>query len=274
MINLNGTNTADTIQILNRAFLYGDAVFETMKVISGKILFWEDHYFRLMASMRILRMKIPMEFTMEFLEQEVLNLINSKNIPLARVRMTVFRNSGGYYLPNTRTISYVIEASEQNSTSYIFSKEAYEVELFKDFYISKHLLSTLKTTNKLIQITASIFANDNGFQSCLLMNDDKNIVEAISGNLFMVAEDKIITPPLTDGCLNGIMRKQVLEILKKNEVFSWEERSISPFELQKADELFITNVMVGVLPITKYRKKTYQNEISEKLSQLLNQLIQ
>ena len=273
MLNLNGSLVDhNTTQILNRGFSYGDAVFETIKMNQGKILFWEDHYFRLMASMRILRMKIPMVFTMEFLEQQILSLVKAQNLENARIRMTVFRNDGGFYLPKTQTVSYIIEANPLEKTTYQFSNE-YEVELFKDFHIGKHLLSTLKTTNKLIQITASIFAEENGYQSCLLMNDDKNIVESISGNLFMVSNNTIVTPPISEGCLNGIMRKQIINLLKKDTTFQWEERPISPFELQKADELFITNVIIGIQPITKYRKKNYSFEVAEYFTSKLNEII-
>src|SRR5690606_3021927 len=78
MVNLNGNITEnETISIHNRGLNYGDAVFETLRFSGGKIYFWEDHYFRLMASMRILRMEIPMNFTMEFLEEQILKTINS-----------------------------------------------------------------------------------------------------------------------------------------------------------------------------------------------------
>ncbi|MFY8186970.1 MAG: aminotransferase class IV [Flavobacterium sp.] len=273
MLNFNGTLVDhEATPMLNRGFSYGDAVFETIKMNHGKMLFWEDHYFRLMASMRILRMKIPMDFTMEFIEQQILSLVKAQNLENARIRMTVYRNQGGFYLPKTNEISYIIEAHAL-PTIIFAAADVYEVELFKDFHIGKHLLSTLKTTNKLIQITASIFAEENGYQSCLLMNDDKNIVEAISGNLFMVTHNTIVTPPLSEGCLNGIMRKQIIALLKKNVTFQWEERAISPFELQKADELFITNVIVGIQPITKYRKKNYATSVSKQLTVMLNELI-
>lgn len=274
MINFNGIlqNPNDT-KLLNRAFSYGDAVFETIKLVNKhKLLFWEDHYFRLMASMRILRMKIPMNFTMEFLEQEILGLIKENNLDSARIRITVFRNDGGYYLPKTQAVSYVIETTPIETIHYDFLAD-YEVELFKDFYISKHLLSTLKTTNKLVQITASIFAEENGYMSCLMMNEDKNIVEAISGNLFMVLNNTVVTPPLSEGCLNGIMRKQIIALLKKEVAFTFEERPISPFELQKAEELFISNVIKGIQPITKYRKKVYETKVSKLLISNLNKLI-
>jgi branched-chain amino acid aminotransferase len=274
MVNYNGIISNDFQDLANnRSFLFGDGVFETLKVVNGKILFWEDHYFRFMASLRIIRMRIPMEFTMEFLEQKVLDLMHQKAMSNARVRITVFRNAGGKYMPDTSTVSYLIDAEELATENYQLIKTPYEVELYKDFYVSKQLLSTLKTTNKIIYITASIFANENGFQNCLLINEDKNIVEATQGNIFMVLGNTLITPPLTEGCLNGIMRLQILRILKKQTKFQWEERPISPFELQKADELFITNVVKGIQTITKYRKKEFNHTVAAEILTMLNQSI-
>lgn len=273
MINFNGvlTDKSDFITPSNRALLYGDAVFETFKVVDNKILFLEDHYFRLMSSMRILRMKIPMNFTLEYLEEQIISLALKLNIAKnARVRMTVFRKDGGLYAPETNEISFIITAKENSSRGYLLKKENYEVELFKDFHVSKHLISSLKTTNKIIQVVASVFAKENGFDDCILINDEKNVVETISGNIFMVLDNQIITPPVSDGCLNGIMRKQVINELKSSTDFDVIENSISPFDLQKADELFLTNVITGIQPITKYRKKSYTTEVSEMLLRKIN----
>ncbi len=255
----------------NRGFLYGDAVFETLKIVNNKVLFLEDHYFRLMASMRILRMEIPMNFTMDFFENEILNIAQSENIAnSARVRITVYRKEGGFYLPESNNVDYTISASEIEKTIYEIEKEDYEVDLFKDFYISKQLISTIKSTNKLINITGSIYANENGFDNCLLLNEEKNVVEALNGNLFMLKDGVLSTPPLSDGCLNGIMRKQILDLAKNIQEVDVVESSISPFDLQKADELFITNVIKGIQPITKYRKKSYEINISKILISKLN----
>lgn len=272
MVNLNGTILAEkSILTQNRAFLYGDAVFETVKIVDGRVLFIEDHYFRLMASMRIVRMQIPMNFTLEFLEKELLHLAELKVCSNScRGRITVFRNDGGFYLPKTRTVSYLIHVEPKSVKEYIFSKDTYEIELFKDFYVSKHLLSTIKSTNKLIQTVGSIFADENGYQNCLLLNEDKNIVEALNGNLFMLTGNRLVTPSLSEGCLNGIMRKQILAIAQKFEGIELIEEPISPFSLQKAEELFITNVIAGIQPITKYRKKEFDTSLSLKLVELIN----
>ena len=275
MINFNGSIVEeDSILTQNRAFLYGDGVFETLKIVNNKILFLEDHYFRLMASMRVVRMEIPMNFTMEYFEEQILSLLQQKNISAsARVRITVFRNNGGLYLPKTNDVSYLIHATPLESTAYALNTGKYEVDLYKDFYVTKQLLSSIKTTNKMINVTGSIFAHENGLANCILLNDTKNVVEALQGNLFMVVGKKMITPPVSEGCLNGVMRKQILTLAKKTEGIEVVEEIISPFDLQKADELFLTNVIMGIQPITKYRKKEFTSNLAHLLVQKLNESI-
>lgn len=275
MINLNGDSIVqENVLTQNRAFLYGDAVFETVKIVKGEILFLEDHYFRLMASMRILRMEIPMDFTMEFFEDQVLSTASNNGFEQsARARITVYRNDGGYYLPTTNTISYLIHTSPIENQFFVFENKECEVDLYKDFYISKQLISSLKTTNKVIHVTASIYADENGYNNCIMLNDSKNVVEVLQGNLFMLQGNKLITPPISEGCINGIMRKQVLALAKKIEGLEVVEDVISPFDLQKADELFYTNVIKGIQSITKYRKKEYTNEIAKELVEQLNAFI-
>ena len=274
MINFNGNIVAqnDNLLIQNRAFLYGDGVFETFKVVDNKVLFIEDHYFRLMSSMRVVRMEIPMNFTMEYLEEQILSLLNYNSISdSARVRITVYRNDGGYYLPQNNTVSFLIHAIALENKSYEVNENQYEVDLYKDFYVTKQLLSSIKTTNKIINVTGSIFANENGLDNCILLNDSKNVVEALQGNLFMLLGNKLITPPVSEGCLNGVMRKQILALAKKLNDIEVIEEPISPFDLQKADELFLTNVIKGIQPITKYRKKEFTTKLSSILTQKLNE---
>jgi branched-chain amino acid aminotransferase len=274
MINFNGTLLETNTNLLeqNRAFLYGDGVFETLKVVDGTILFFEDHYFRLMAAMRIVRMEIPMSFTLEFLEEQVLALAKNNHCEnSARVRITVYRNDGGFYLPTNNTVSFLIQTSELMQSAYTIDENGYEVDLYKDFYVTKQLLSTLKTTNKMIHITGSIYANENDLNNCILLNDSKNVVEALQGNLFMRMGNTLITPPLSEGCLNGIMRKQILSLAKKETDLEVVEQVISPFDLQKADELFVTNVIKGIQPITKYRKKEFTIETAKQLNEILKQ---
>ena len=273
MINFNGAIVSEEANVLvqNRGFLYGDAVFETVKVVNEKILFLEDHYFRLMSSMRVVRMEIPMNFTMEYFEEQILSLVKNNGLATSsRARITVCRNDGGYYLPQNNTVSFLIKATPLENKEYVFNEQEYEVDLYKDFYVTKQLLSSIKTTNRLINVTGSIYAHENGLNNCILLNDSKNVVEALQGNIFMLNGNKLITPPVSEGCLNGVMRKQVLELAKKIEGIEVCEEIISPFDLQKANELFITNVIQGIQPITKYRKKEFSVEISKSIVVALN----
>ena len=274
MINFNGILQDSDTNLLdqNRGFLYGDGVFETLKIVGGKILFFEDHYFRLMAAMRIVRMEIPMNFTLEYLEEQVLSLVEKNKIEQsARARITVYRNNGGFYLPTNNTVSFLIQTSAIENPVYSISEKEYEVDLYKDFYIPKQLLSTLKTTNKMIHVTGSIYAKENDLDNCILLNDSKNVVEALQGNLFMRMGNTLITPPISEGCLNGIMRKQILSFAKKETNLEVVEQVISPFDLQKADELFVTNVIRGIQPITKYRKKEFEKDTAKVLNTILKQ---
>ena len=274
MINFNGTLVEnDThISIKNRGFNYGDAVFETIKVSHSKILFLEDHYFRLMASIRIMRMEIPMAFTMEFLQAEILKTLEANQLlkTSARVKIIVNRGEGGFYAPNSSLVDYIISSEENPNKFYSISNDSYIVDLFKDFYVAPGLLSTLKTNNKAINVIASVYAKENDYNNCLLLNTNKSVVEATNGNLFLVKGTKIKTPPIEDGCLKGIMRKQLIELIKLMPEYTLEEASISPFELQKADELFITNVIQGIQPISKYRKKQFKTNVAQELLKKIN----
>jgi branched-chain amino acid aminotransferase len=273
MINSNGAlSESNQISINNRGYRYGDALFETIKVISSKILFWEDHYFRLMSSMRILRMEIPMTFTMEYLERQILDTIvaNDMEEKGCRVRLLVHREAGGLYKPESNKIEFLITAEPLEHDHYLFFDKAYEVDLFKDFYVSADLLSTLKTNNRVLNVVGSIYASENDLDNCLILNNSKNVVEALNGNVFLFKENILKTPPITDGCLKGVMRKQILDIVEAIPELNLVEESISPFELQKADEIFITNVIQGIQPVTKYRKKTFNVDYSRSLVSKLN----
>tara|TARA_B110000902_G_scaffold102853_1_gene121584 strand:+ start:1362 stop:2195 length:834 start_codon:yes stop_codon:yes gene_type:complete len=266
MINFNGELQAPEnlkLSSENRAFKYGDAIFETIKVMHKKVIFWEDHYFRLMASMRMLRMKIPLTFTLEFLEQEILKTVSVHDTADSfRIRLNVFRKDGGLYTPKTNNIDFIIEV---NVNSYQ-TKETYSLDVYKDFYNYSGLLSTIKTNNRMLNTLASIFADENDLDNCILLNEKKGVVEVTNGNIFVVKGNVIKTPALSEGCIKGIARNKVIEIVSKNKEFTLEEVSISPFEIQKADEVFITNAIIGVQPVTSYKKKTFTTGIGKKIA--------
>jgi len=276
MVNSNG-NIIKTEQaklsITNRGFNYGDAVFETIKVVQEKVLFLEDHYFRLMATMRILRLEIPMYFTLDFFKSEILQLIKINNLTKNAVRVKFFvnRKEGGLFMPKSNEIEYLIVTKELFSGDfYTLLDQEYRVDLFKDYYLSSSLISTLKTNNRIVNVVGSIYAAENNFDNCFILNSNKHIVEALNANVFLIRGNCIITPPLKDGCIKGVMRKQIIEIIKKTPEYTIEEKSISPFELIQADELFLTNVISGIVTITQYRRKKFSNQIAKELLKSLN----
>ncbi|WP_336128655.1 aminotransferase class IV [Mesoflavibacter sp. CH_XMU1422-2] len=274
MINFNG-NLQDNNTVItnnNRAYAYGDGLFETIKAVHGKLLFFEDHYFRLMASMRIMRMEIPMSFTLEFLQDEILKTIKANQLDTAtcRVKLQVHRVEGGLYEPESNDVEFIVSVKALDQDFYLLNESDYEVDLFKDFYVSPSLISTLKSNNKALNVVGSIYAKENKLANCLLINTNKSVVEALNGNVFLVKGNTIKTPPLSDGCLKGIIRKQLIEIINLMEEYTLEEASISPFEIQKADEMFITNVITGIQPVSKYRKKQFATNVAKALLQKLN----
>ena len=265
MVNYNGRLLlADEVKITpsNRAFNYGDGVFETVKIRNGRLVFWEEHYFRLMASMRMIRMKIPIEFTLEFLENEILKTIASLDIQTnLRARLSVFRKDGGLYMPTSNDVDFLVVVTPMSHVI----KEKYHVDLYKDFFIHSGYLSTIKSTNKLIYTLASIYAQEHALDNCILLNERKGVVEATNANIFLVKDSLVKTPSLSEGCLNGIIRAKVIDMLSKNDSYTIEESIITPFEIQKADEIFITNCLMGIQPVTKYRKKEFKTGLARKL---------
>jgi branched-chain amino acid aminotransferase len=274
MFNFNGKLLNEEDKILNaknRGLQWGDAVYEELRVVSGEVIFLEEHYLRLMSSMRILRMEIPMNFTMEFMEEEILKTVSKEDLKITkRVKFTVFRNDENDDALANNSISYFITTYILPNSFYMLEDNEYEVELFKDYYKNASMLSNLDTTNKILNVVGRIYAQENDYQDCLVLNEQKQVVESLQGNIFLIQKNVIKTPPLTDGCLNGVLRRKLIEIISKLEDYELQELSISPFELQKADELFTINVIDGITSITKYRKKLYSNTVAKNLIGKLN----
>ena len=272
MINYQG-NIIDTNDLpvgdVKRATMYGDAVFETIRMRDNKLLFVEDHYFRLMASMRILRMPIPMEFTPEFFVDEANKLAEEVAVTDGRLRLQVVRKSEGKYTPQTNNeCVWWMELEELDTQDYEWRPNGLKVDLFKDHYVQPGLLSTLKSSNSLLYVLAGIFAQENGLDAMLLVNDKKMLVEANAANVFVLKDNVLKTAPLEDGPLRGVFRKNLIGWAKEIGL-EIKEESINPFELQKADEIWLTNTITGVQWVEQYRKRTYKGDKAKELVELL-----
>ena len=272
MINYNGAiiekSDLPSAEIA-RATMYGDAVFETLKMQEGKLFFIEDHYFRLMAGMRILRMPIPMDFTPEFFIEQAERLAEEVAIENGRLRIQVVRVADGKYTPSEdQSTVWWMELEELESIEYIHSEKGLTVDLFKDHYIQPGLLSTIKSSNSLPYVLGGVYARENNLDAVLMVNDNKMLVEANASNVFVLKGDVLRTAPLEDGALRGVFRKNLLNWGKEIGL-QVKEESINPFDLQKADEIWLTNTISGVQWVEKYRKNTYKGDKAKELVALL-----
>ena len=263
MTNYNGNiKDLSSDDFNNRGFLYGDSVFETIKIIDNKIIFWEEHYLRLMSSMRILRIEIPNNYTPEFFEKEIIktNLKTDSSFS-GRVRLTIYRGGSGLYLPNNNFPIFVINSNKTNEKLFKIDRDVYKVDLFKDYQIQSNLISNLKTNNRVINVIGSIYAQENELDNCVLLNDNKLVTEFLNGNIFIVNDNVIKTPTISTGCLNGVMRKKIIELIKKVPAYKIQEKDFSPYELISSDEIWVTNSISGIIPVTEYRRKSFSNNI-------------
>lgn len=274
-VNHNGTFVAAEQPLFsakNRAFCYGDAIFETVRFAFHKPQLLKEHLQRLSQGMSLFKMLPDALFSETFFETAITDLAQKNGIASdGRVRITIYRNEGGLYTPENNNVSYLIEASALEEKGYTLNPKGYTVDIYTDLKKSTGPLSSLKTANSAVYIMAGIYKNANSLDECILTNDKGNITEAISSNLFAVKNGVLYTSPVTDGCVNGVMRKKVIEIAQANRIAVYE-MSITQSVLLGADELFLTNAVNGLRWIVAYKQKRYFNDTSKKLTEKLNEL--
>jgi branched-subunit amino acid aminotransferase/4-amino-4-deoxychorismate lyase len=269
MINHNGSLFDDNERLLtsqNRAFRYGDGLFESIRVFKGKTPFYNYHFERLLRGMKALRMNIPTYFNPHYIKNELSKVI--ENQPNSRVRLAVYREDGGLYTPSTHNIDFLIESTPLLESKYLLNDLGLTIGVFKDYKLRLTPVSAFKTSNSLPYVMAGIFAKENSFEDVLMLNTEGFVAEGISSNIFIVKENKLITPSLSSGCVGGIMRQIVFETAQEQGI-SCEESNISVQDVETADEVFYTNAMQGIRWVENFEAKTYHNEMAQKLYELL-----
>jgi branched-subunit amino acid aminotransferase/4-amino-4-deoxychorismate lyase len=257
----------------NRAFHYGDALFETIHANGTKPQFLELHIKRLTRGMSILKMNIPENFRPEYFRRLITSILNkNRQLQGARIRITVFRNSVGLYAPSSNKISFLIESFPLEHDIYVLNTKGIAVDIFEDIQKPANILSNLKTTNSLIFVLAGIFKNEKNLDDCLILNENQRIIESISSNIFIVRNSKILTPGLNEGCLAGTMRHTIIDISRNLGYSVNDNCSLTVQDLLAADELFLTNAIAGIKWVLAFRQKRYYNDTSKILIQNLNEL--
>lgn len=254
----------------NRAFRYGDAVFETIRYHKGIPLFFDEHYKRLKHGMNILKMEVASLPPVEILVKQISLLIIKNSIfKDARIRLTVFRNGAGLYTPERNDVSYLIETFPVEGELYTYNKKGLLVGVFDEYHKSAQPLSGFKNANSLIYILGSIYKKENDLDDCLIVNEKGKIIEALSSNLFWIKDDVVYTPSLASGCVDGIMRKQIIKTVTNSGMLLKETSGTTEQELSDADEVFLTNAIQGVNRVVGIGDKRYYSFKTKKIFSLL-----
>ncbi len=249
----------------NRSLRFGDGVFETMYWDGQKIVNLDFHFDRLFKGLTILQFDLSDGFTKEFLSVEIKKLCesNSSSVP-ARVRLNIFREDGPVLLPVSNKPVFIIESAaypEENLTPL-------RLTIYKGESKSTGVLSNLKTNNYLLNTLAIQFAKDNGFDDAIILNSRGNICEASSSNLFMVQKGVLFTPALSQGCVAGTKRRELLEILPTLG-FQVEETIITKDMIFEMEEIFLTNAIRPIRPVICIENTYYSRELTGMLVRLL-----
>ena len=251
------------------AFIQHNVLTETIAIKRNKILFWEEHYLRLMASMRILRMQIPLSFTLEHLSEKIIALTSSfsKQDFDGRVQLNVVKMAQPSIEQAVPPTAYSITAfpTVEGEETLMLRNTSQPIDLYKDHYLSTGLYTTLESAAQQWRDMAWTYVHENDYCDGIVLNTEKHLVESLRGALFLIKANKISTPALDQGCRKSVYRKQLLTVLSKAEEFEITEEAISPFSIQKADELFVLDDAKGIYSIAQYRKKKFQALQTEKI---------
>ncbi|MFM8433029.1 MAG: aminotransferase class IV [Bacteroidota bacterium] len=271
-VNFNGNILPSDQPIFtsaNRAFRYGDAVFETIRLMYGEILFLDKHLNRLHRSMELLGMEKNPDLNFHHLYLSIRHLDQVNKLGgHARIRVEIFRNDGGLYTPVSNSVSYLIEAAPIHQPEYSLNDSGLRVELYTDIKKPVSRLSNLKSSNALYYVMAGLQKKKLNLDDCLVLNTDGRIAEAISSNVFAVKDGTLITPSLDEACVAGVMREVLIEHCIETGIPVKEGR-LTVEQLLEMDELFLTDVIHGIRWVSAFRTKRYFNK---KARQLLSEV--
>ncbi|PWS26012.1 4-amino-4-deoxychorismate lyase [Pedobacter yonginense] len=254
----------------NRGFKFGDGLFESMRMINNKLQFADLHADRLVAGMKALKIEGHALMDDYFLRQKTADLgKRNKWNGNVRFRLSVYRDGAGVYTPEINRAGYVLQGTALKSSNYDLNTKGLIIDVFDEMTKSVNKISNFKTSNSLLYVMAGLFKSTNRLDEAIILNQNGFLCESISANVFVVYDEKIYTPALTEGCVGGVMRSAVMEIAKMNDL-SVIEAQINPEILKEADEVFITNATQGIQWVMGYGRKRYFNEISKFLTEKLN----
>jgi len=275
-VNYNGKlvdASAPLLSVSNRGFRFGDSVFETIRIMNGQILFLNDHIARLIKGITALKMELSADYTLDFFQSKINELVAANKITAGgRIRLTVFRNGDEFYTPHDNSTSYMIEAYIIEDNEYLINAKGYNIDIFNEIKKQQNSLSPIKSGNSLLYVLAGAHKMKNQLDDCIIMNTKGDVIESISSNIFAVKNGVLYTPPVIEGCVDGVLRKKIIEVAFKNRIAVYEI-NLAQSVLLSADELFLTNVVSGLRWVGAYKNKRYFNNTSKLLTDKLNEYI-
>jgi branched-subunit amino acid aminotransferase/4-amino-4-deoxychorismate lyase len=250
----------------NRGFRYGDGLFESMRMCNGKLRFAEQHADRLKAGMKALKIEGGNLLDEYFLRQKTAELCKKNKFrENVRFRLSIYRAGDGLYTPANNKSGYVLEASALTENNYELNKKGLIVDVYDELTKQINKLANYKTSNSLLYVMAGLYKKQHRLDEAFILNQNGFLCESISSNVFVVYNQQIYTPALSEGCIAGVMRGVVMNIAKMNNI-SMVEAQINPEVLKEADEVFVTNAVGGIRWVMGYGRKRYFNEVAKELS--------
>lgn len=267
-LNFNGNLIDESTPVVradNRAFRYGDGLFETMKVVLGNIRLKDLHFERLFNGMNALQIRVHGLISDDTLEEQILKTIKKNNLAgPVRVRLTMYRGDGGLYEFNGNDAGYVIQVWPLPSSKLTLNENGLVIGLFEGGRKAKDALANIKSNNYLVYAMGAIYAKQHKFNDSLILNSDNRVCDSTIANVFWVKDGIIHTPPLSEGCVAGVMRRHLLEQLPEHG-HTITEKEATMDDLLGADELFLTNAINGLRWVKEFRGKKYVNVLSSNI---------
>lgn len=260
------------LQLNNRAFHYGDGLFETMRMIKGNLQFPGLHAKRLQTGMKVLKLDSYSEMDVDFLKDKARELSTRNKSKNSFLRLTVFRDAEGLYTPNSNKMAYTLEWESLQEQQYLLNPRGLIINLYEDLPKPIDMLAALETCNSLQYVLAGVYKQRNRLDDAFILNQNGFLCEAISGNIFIKYNGTLYTPALSEGCIKGVMRQVVINLALKNSI-PVTEAQINPQILNEAEEVFITNATQGIQWVLGFGRKRYFYETSKFLSQKLNEQV-
>jgi len=249
----------------SRSFRYGDGFFETMKMINGKIPLADLHFERLFSSLELLKFEKPDYFTPGYLLEQIDEIAKkNQHTKLAKIRLMIFRGDGGLFDPENLTPNFLIETSELDPESNKLNKKGLVVDVYKDARKSCDSFSVVKSNNYLPQVMGALWAKENKLNDAVLINNSNRIAESTIANIFIVDNGIVKTPSLSEGCVGGVMRKHLLQVIRE-EGIAVQETKIKVDDLLNASEVFLTNAVSNIRWVKKVGESSYESQLASLL---------